>query len=257
MCLLALAWQVAADYPLTLIGNRDEFHHRPTRPAQPWQEEGMPELLAGKDLEAGGTWLGVTRSGRFAALTNIRSPGAMRAPLSRGKLVLDYLAGTDTAADYLSQLSEKSADFAGFNLLVGDRHRLWYLNSQEGQPRELPPGVYGLSNAALNTPWPKLTQLREQLTAMPQAAPEQLLPLLHDEHIYADELLPQTGVNSDLERMLSACFIIGNQDYGTRASSLLRLHANHDVELIEQRFGPLGQKEGENRWLLPAQTQRA
>lgn len=252
MCLIALAWQVAADYPLTLIGNRDEFHQRPARPAQPWQEEGMPDLLAGKDLEAGGTWLGVTRSGRFAALTNIRTPGAMRGPLSRGKLVLDYLAGDCSPRDYLAPLSAQAGDFAGFNLLVGDRNELWYLNSLEGKPQQLPPGVYGLSNAALDTPWPKLSRLRERLAEQPKAEAQQLLSLLHDEHIYADELLPKTGINPDMERMLSAAFILGNQDYGTRASSLLRLHANNDVELIEQRFGPLGEPEGESRWLLEA-----
>ncbi|HEC51775.1 hypothetical protein LCGC14_0049190 [marine sediment metagenome] len=253
MCLIALAWQVAADYPLTLIGNRDEFHQRPTRPAQPWQEEGMPGLLAGKDLEAGGTWLGITRRGRFAALTNIRTPGAMRGALSRGKLVLDYLTTDSTPEDYLTPLSTQAGDYAGFNLLVGDRKSLWYLNSLEGKPRPLPPGVYGLSNAELDSNWPKLTKLREQLAAQPLAPAEQLLALLHDDHIYADALLPETGVNPDLERMLSAAFIRGNQDYGTRASSLLRLHANNDVELVEQRFGPLGEAEGESRWRLAAE----
>jgi len=252
MCLIALAWQMVEQYPLTLIGNRDEFHQRPTRAAQPWEDEGMPQLLAGKDLEAGGTWLGVTRSGRFAALTNIRTPGAMRGPLSRGKLVLDYLAGDNSPQDYLAPLVAHAGDFAGFNLLVGDRQSLWYLNSLEAEPKQLPPGVYGLSNAALDTPWPKLSKLREGLAAMPQAEAEQLLPLLQDDRIYADAMLPHTGINPDMERMLSAAFIRGNPDYGTRASSLLRLHANQDVELIEQRFGPLGEAEGESRWVLKA-----
>ncbi|MEH6564022.1 MAG: NRDE family protein [Halopseudomonas sp.] len=250
MCLIALAWQVAEEYPLTLIGNRDEFHRRPARPAQPWNDEQLPELLAGKDLEAGGTWLGVTRTGRFAALTNIRTPGAMRGPLSRGKLVLDYLQSDSAPQDYLAPLSAQAGEYAGFNLLVGDRRELWFLNSLEGKPHQLPPGVYGLSNAALDTPWPKLTRLRDQLAAQPAASAEQLLTLLHDDHIYPDELLPHTGINPDMEKMLSAAFIRGNQDYGTRACSLLRLHANHDVELIEERFGPLGEAEGESRWRL-------
>ncbi|MEH6491376.1 NRDE family protein [Halopseudomonas sp.] len=253
MCLIALAWQMAEQYPLTLIGNRDEFHQRPARPAQPWTEEGMPQLIAGKDLEAGGTWLGVTRSGRFAALTNIRTPGAMRGPLSRGKLVLDYLVSANSPEDYLASLSAKAADYAGFNLLVGDREHLCYLNSLEKQPRHLPPGVYGLSNAALDTPWPKLNALRDQLATQHETDADRLLSLLHDDHIYADALLPKTGVSLDLERMLSAAFIRGNQEYGTRACSLLRLHAEGEVELVEQRFGPLGEPQGESRWLQSAQ----
>ncbi len=253
MCLIALAWQMAEQYPLTLIGNRDEFHQRPARPAQPWAAEGMPYLLAGKDLEAGGTWLGVTRSGRFAALTNIRTPGAMRGPLSRGKLVLDYLDSTLSPERYLAPLSAKAGDYAGFNLLVGDREQLWYLNSLEGRPRPLPAGVYGLSNAALDTPWPKLNALRDRLATRHDASADSLLSLLHDDHIYADALLPKTGVSPDLERMLSAAFIRGSQEYGTRACSLLRLHAEGEVELVEQRFGPLGKPQGESRWLLPEQ----
>ncbi|GAA6131179.1 NRDE family protein [Halopseudomonas sabulinigri] len=251
MCLIALAWQMAEQYPLTLIGNRDEFHQRPARPAQPWAAEGMPYLLAGKDLEAGGTWLGVTRNGRFAALTNIRTPGAMRGPLSRGKLVLDYLDSALSPERYLAPLSAEASDYAGFNLLVGDREQLWYLNSLEGRPRRLPAGVYGLSNAALDTPWPKLSALRDRLAAQHEAGADRLLSLLHDDQIYADALLPNTGVNRDLERMLSAAFIRGNQDYGTRACSLLRLHAAGEVELIEQRFGPQGEPQGESRWLQP------
>src|SRR5690606_18100060 len=133
MCLIAFAWQLSGR-PLLLLGNRDEFHARPTRPATFWNEEGHPALLAGQDLEAGGTWLGVTRSGRFAALANIRSPGARRGPRPRGSLVLDYLTGRSAPEDYLNALVDDLAGYAGFNLLVGNMQQLWYLNSDEARP---------------------------------------------------------------------------------------------------------------------------
>ena len=245
MCLIAFAWQTSKHHRLTLIGNRDEFHRRPTRPLDWWDDLNQPELLAGRDLEAGGTWLGVTRDGRFAAVTNIRAPGAAKAPLSRGQLPLDFLQGNQTPAAFMQQLATQREQYSGFNLLVGDANALWFLNSLDGQPRELGPGVYGLSNADLDSPWPKTGYLRDALCEAADADSEHLLGLLTDSRSYPDEQLPATGISQQWERMLAPAFITGNREYGTRASSLLRIGQDGGIELIEKRFGPLGQPEGE------------
>lgn len=250
MCLIAFAWQMSGR-PLLLLGNRDEFHARPTRPAGFWNEEGHPQLLAGKDLEAGGTWLGVTRSGRFAALTNIRSPEARKGPRTRGTLVLDYLAGRMPPAEYLATLTEDLDGYAGFNLLVGNMQELWYLNSQEARPTRLGPGVYGLSNAELNSPWPKLQALCKGLEHHLDTDSDSdiLLDLLKDSREYPDGQLPDSGVGPEWERLLSATFILG-EDYGTRASSLLAIDADGSITFVEQGFGPNGKELGESGWIL-------
>ena len=177
MCLIAFAWQTSKHHRLTLIGNRDEFHRRPTRPLDWWDDLDQPDLLAGRDLEAGGTWLGVTRDGRFAAVTNIRAPGAAKAPLSRGQLPLNYLQGRQTPEAFMQQLAAQREQYSGFNLLVGDADALWFLNSLDGQPRELGPGIYGLSNADLDSPWPKTGYLRDALCEAADADSEHLLGL--------------------------------------------------------------------------------
>lgn len=249
MCLIAFAWQTAGQ-PLVMLANRDEFHARPARAASFWTEEGQPDLLAGKDLEAGGTWMGVTRSGRFAALTNIRSPGVRQGPRSRGELVANFLSGRERPEAFLSHLATHLDDYAGFNLLVGDAHALWHLNSREGRPVSLSPGVYGLSNDSLNTPWPKLETLRNRLaSASGDASAEQLFELLADDRRYPDELLPHTGIDPDWERALSAAFIVGDT-YGTRASTVLRMDQGGGIEFSERRFGPLGARLGESSWTL-------
>lgn len=245
MCLIAFAWQQSPQQPLLLIGNRDEFHHRPTRALSNWAAEGHPELLAGKDLEAGGTWLGVTREGRFAAVTNIRSPGAAKAPKSRGQLPLDYLLGALGPADFLNALCSVLDQYTGFNLLVGDREQLWFLNSQHGQPRRLEPGIYAVSNADLDSPWPKTQALRSGLANNLNASDDALFSLLAEDQLYPDNQLPNTGISLEWERMLSAAFIVGLPEYGTRSSSILRLQAQDRVRLNERRFGPLGEPQGE------------
>lgn len=246
MCLIAFAWRQAGQR-LLLLGNRDEFHARPTRPASFWNAEGHSEILAGKDLEAGGTWLGVTLDGRFAALTNIRAPGALPAARSRGELVAGFLASCETPEAYLARLASHSAEYAGFNLLVGDRQQLWYLNSQQGLPRELAPGYYGLSNAALDTPWPKLATLRSRLQQASTRPADELISLLGDARQYPDEQLPSTGVTQEWERALSAAFIVGDV-YGTRASSVLRITDDDHVEFSERSFGPSAVCSGEKRY---------
>ncbi len=246
MCLIALAWQIA-EQPLVLLGNRDEFHARPTRDAQFWNEEGWPQLLAGKDLEAGGSWLGVTRQGRFAALTNIRMPGAPVGLRSRGELVAGFLTSTESPQQYLDGLVAHCKEFGAFNLLVGDIRQLCYLNSQEALPRQLQPGYYGLSNAALDSPWPKLTALRTGLQRTALTETEALMALLADPRRYPDEQLPTTGVSLYWERALSAAFIVGDA-YGTRASSLLQFTDDGRVAFVERRFGPGAVELGESRY---------
>ncbi len=161
MCLIVFAWQPGHALPLLVAANRDEFYARPSLPLAAWEDaEGV---FAGRDLEAGGTWLGLGPAGRFAALTNVRDPSQALGKRSRGELVADFLRGGGNPADYLAQVAGRAADYSGFNLLIGDRHQLWHYNPRVGPPRLLPAGIYGLSNAALDTPWPKLLKARAAL----------------------------------------------------------------------------------------------
>ncbi|MCC4117864.1 NRDE family protein [Aromatoleum toluclasticum] len=221
MCLIVIGWRAHPDYPLVVAANRDEFLARPAVPAHWWTD--APDLLAGRDLEAGGTWMGVSRGGRFAALTNYRDPTLHRqgAP-SRGTLVRECLTGSDDAAARLESVAGLSAQYAAFNLLVSDGRELGIHESTTGSVRLLAPGVYGLSNHVLDTPWPKVKRARERFTAalghLPDASP--LLELLRDDEAAPDHHLPETGVSEDWERWLSPAFIRA-PGYGTRCSTLI------------------------------------
>jgi uncharacterized protein with NRDE domain len=242
MCTLLFAWQVDAGAPLVVAANRDEFHARPTAPAQRWADA---PVFAGRDLLAGGTWLGVAPGGRFAALTNVREP-LVPAPLdarSRGELVAGFLRGAMPPADYLAGLDPDA--YPGFNLVVADARALWYLSNRAGPARALDPGVYGISNAGLDTPWPKVVRGRERLTALVAAGAADtgaLLGLLADRAPAADAELPDTGVGSALERMLSPLCIVG-PDYGTRCSTALRILRDGTVEFHERSLGPPGPRD--------------
>jgi uncharacterized protein with NRDE domain len=240
MCLIAVAWQVHPDYPLIVLANRDEFYARPAAPARFWAE--APQVLAGRDLSAGGTWLGVTRQGRFAALTNVREPGMPQGERSRGLIVSTYLLGSEPAADYVARTTAEGAAYSGFNLLASDGDSLWWTSNRGAGPRQLEPGVYLLSNHLLDTPWPKVELLRAGLMAqLPHPEPEALLALLQDEREAADIDLPDTGIGLAMERLLSAPFIRSAQ-YGTRASTVLM--AGHDrIRFMEQGHGPEGPLE--------------
>jgi uncharacterized protein with NRDE domain len=239
MCLIAWNWLPASDTPLLLLGNRDEFYTRPTR-ALHWWDDGI--ILAGQDLQAGGTWLGVSRSGRLAALTNVREPDAMREGTpSRGELVAAFLRDDSCTEDYLQSLALRAQDYNPFNLLVFDGESLMGMHSRDAQPVALQPGMGAVSNASFDTPWPKLVQLKVRLSQQLHqnvTDDESLLALLHDRALAPDAALPRTGVPLALERGLSAAFI-AMPGYGTRASSLVRIQQS-SISFTEQGYSEAG-----------------
>ena len=238
MCLIVFAWKMIPGLPLVAAGNRDEFYDRPAAPAGWWEDH--PQVYAGRDLRGGGTWLGVTRDGRFAALTNIRAPGERRtdAP-TRGALVADYLSGTDTPQQYVEKLRNTRDDFNGFNLLLGDTSTLiWYSNRNQSDPRNgapLEPGIYGLSNDRLDAPWPKVVRSKAQFASMLcMGAPQDAyFEMLSDTMTASDCRLPKTGVSLDLERLLSAVCIT-SPDYGTRVSTMVLVRDDCTSSLDER-----------------------
>lgn len=246
MCLIAWNWQPASHTPLVLLANRDEFYARPALPLH-WWEAGdrtpnSARVLAGKDLRAGGTWLGVSRSGRLAALTNYRTPMPARTETpSRGELVAAFLENEMDAEAYLQALAQRAGDYNPFNLLVFDGERLLGLESRSARMVSMQAGIGAVSNADFHTPWPKLTQLTTRLQAqVAQGTTDtpSLLGLLHDPTRAPDAALPATGVPGELERALSATFI-ATPGYGTRACSVVQIHQHH-AEFTEQSFGAGG-----------------
>lgn len=229
MCIAALAWNPSGDTPLVLAANRDEYFARPTEPMHWWPDS---SVLAGRDLRANGAWLGITRRGRFALLTNIRDPALRHAGApSRGDIVKYFLESCVAPADFIATLSGIATRYEGFNFLCGvvcgDARELWFLNSAEGAARHLDHGVYGLSNASLDTTWPKLTRIKQGLRhalAEPdsQAQNARLLRLLRNTTPTPTKQLPDTGVPLEWERALATIFI-NREGYGTRASTLLRV----------------------------------
>lgn len=235
MCLIVFAWKLIPQCPLVMAANRDEFFERPTQAASWWED--APDIYAGRDLQAGGTWLGTDKQGRFAALTNIRNGQAARTEArSRGELVANYLRGDLEARDYIQTLRETAADYNGFNLLVGDAtSAYWFSNDADEEERALEPGIYGLSNGALDTPWPKVLRAKAQFASLLcQAAPDDAyFEMLADTTQASDSRLPDTGVSLEWERLLSP-ICIESPAYGTRASTLLRVHASGDSLLVEK-----------------------
>jgi len=235
MCLILFAWRKHADYPLIVIANRDEFYARPTRDAHWWDDA---DILAGRDLEAGGTWLGLNRRGHFAAVTNVREPGGMKpGKKTRGDLTRDYLAGSEGAEAYLQRLSTHDQDYAGFNLLLGDSRGLWFYSNREQLIRPIEAGVYGVSNGAFDEPWPKLSSGKDELATLLDGDidSEQLMEILTDHRIAEDHQLPSTGVARDIERLLSSRFI-RSPEYGTRACSVVTVDCDQGIRLREQNY---------------------
>lgn len=221
MCLIVIAWQLHPRDAVVLAANRDEWRDRPAAAAHWWPD--APGVVAGRDLRAGGTWLGVSRNGRFAAVTNYRDPAARReARRSRGELVAHFVQGDESPRAYLDAVASQAHHYQGFNLLVGDRETLGYFGNRDGTVRLLEPGVHALSNHVLNTPWPKVSRAREGLLQALGEDDESLFQLLSDTSLAPDESLPDTGVGLERERMLSPILITGER-YGTRSSTVLRL----------------------------------
>lgn len=239
MCTLLFATGVHPRYRLVLAANRDELYARPSASAHWWAD--APQVFAGRDRLAGGTWLGVTRGGRWAALTNVRDPKDVRVGgPSRGELVAAYLRGDAPPGAYLRALVPALPRYAGFNLVVGDADGAWYLSDREGAPRPLPPGLYGVSNAQLDTPWPKVMRGKAglaELVAGEEIGLQALLGVVSDRTPAPDEALPDTGVGLALERLLSPLFV-ATPAYGTCCQTALLVDREGWTEMREVTTRP-------------------
>jgi uncharacterized protein with NRDE domain len=238
MCLIVFAWQVIPNLPLIAAGNRDEYYERPALPAHWWEDH--PNVYAGRDLQGGGTWMGITRDGRFAAITNYRAPSEFKADApSRGKLVADYLTGDMRAQEYVDRLRDNASGYNGFNLLIGDGENLiWFSNRSQDDERNGKPlarGIYGLSNASLDCCWPKVIRTKAQFASLLcQCAPEEaFFDMLADTTRAHDCRLPCTGVGIEFERVLSAV-CIESPSYGTRSSTVVKMSGDRVAELYER-----------------------
>jgi uncharacterized protein with NRDE domain len=254
MCLILFAWRVHPEFPLVFAGNRDEAYERPSSAAG-WTDD--PQVFGGRDLEKGGTWLGMTRGGRFAAVTNYREgrTAAKTAAHSRGELTANFLRSTVEPQTYVEIVAMRSTEFNGFTLLVGDLERM-YCTANRGSLRteEVTPGVHGLSNHLLDTPWPKVKRGKERLSGLMKADEAGLVrglfDALADRTVAHDAELPDTGVGFERERELSCAFIAGER-YGTRASTVLLVSRDGEVLCEERRFGARGSPLGETTQRFP------
>ncbi|MDR2871604.1 MAG: NRDE family protein [Xanthomonadaceae bacterium] len=246
MCLIAFAWKAHPRWRLLLVGNRDEFHARPSAPLAHWTDA---PIVAGRDLNAGGTWLGVGKNGRCSGVTNVRNPRDPQDGMSRGGLVRDFLGAEDNVAAHARKRQASAREYRPFNLLLFDADEALYLgNRPDAHSRTILPGIHGLSNADFDTPWPKTQKLSQRLHAWCADGGEQdfapLFDALADTRPAPDEQLPDTGIELEKERWLSSAFICGDL-YGTRASTVIAIDYADSGYIIERRFGPDGRYEGE------------
>jgi len=238
MCLILLALQQHSSYRLILAANRDEYYDRPSAPPTFWSE--APDLLAGKDLQSGGTWLGITKKGRIAAITNYRDPASTKrnAP-SRGWLVRDFLLGKDGTEEYLIKVRQEARKYNGFNLVVGVRDELYWYSNRTDEIVRLSRGLHGISNRLLDTPWPKVIRSKQGISEIldrnDEISPEILFDPLQDRTQAPDEILPDTGVGTEWERVLSPVFIV-SPTYGTRSSTLIFIDKKDQVTFIDRTF---------------------
>ena len=260
MCLILFAWKGHPDYRLVLAANRDEYFGRPSAPAAFWDD--ATGVLAGRDLEAGGTWLGLTLRGRFAAITNYRNPADRRSDApTRGRLVRDYLAGATSPQRYLAGVAKQASRYNGFSMLAGDLEHLWFLSNRGAEATAVKPGLHGLSNHLLDTPWPKVekgkAKLRELLRKPFDA--EAALSALDDTETAAHGPLPDTGVGPEMEERLSAMRILPHGGYGTRCSTVVCVRENGRVEFHERSYREDGSAGGtvSFRFTLPANAIKA
>ncbi|HQG95854.1 MAG TPA: NRDE family protein [Smithellaceae bacterium] len=247
MCLIIFAYDVHPSYKLVLAANRDEFYDRPSASADFWKD--YPDLLAGRDLKEKGTWLGITRQGKFAAITNYRDPASfMFDAKSRGKLVKDFLGGKNNAEEFIKKISRQDAKYNGYNLILQDSGGFYYYSNRGGEKQKITAGIHGLSNHLLNTPWPKVVRgkklMKEALKSKRAAMEEALFALLSDRRFPPPEKLPSTGVDKEWEKVLSPIFI-KSPHYGTRSSTVLLIGKNRRVTFIEKNYDG-----GDEPWLV-------
>ncbi|HUQ11834.1 MAG TPA: NRDE family protein [Steroidobacteraceae bacterium] len=260
MCLLVLAWRCHARYRAVVAANRDEFHARPAAALAPWTDS--PGLAGGRDLQAGGAWFAMDARQRFGIVTNFREFGRRRgsAP-SRGALIPSFLSGEASPEEALRALETAAPAYAGFNLLLADRDSLWYASNRAEQfARELPPGIYALSNEFLDTPWPKLVRVRARFTELlssgaaeePESLTRQLLDMLADRETAPPESLPPGDLPAEWARKLSAPFVL-DAEYGTRCSTILTAD-DFGTTLVERRFDAAGRVSGQTDYRFPCVT---
>lgn len=239
MCLIAFAINVHPDYPLILIANRDEFYNRPTRSAQFWEAEGFADILAGKDLKAGGTWIGINKNKRWAALTNYRDLHSLKEnPPSRGSLVLDFIKSNSSAENYLGNIQKDAALYNDFNLLLFDGKEITYYSNISNTIQSVSNGIHGLSNALLDTPWKKVDRIKSDLENAIQnnhLEKDFLFDLLCNEDKANPEDLPSTGLSLELEKAMSSIFI-HTPFYGTRCSTIIIKDKNGKVTFTERKY---------------------
>ncbi|WP_077324500.1 NRDE family protein [Virgibacillus siamensis] len=238
MCLITFQFQNHSKYKLIVAANRDEFYQRPTMDAHFWEDD--PEILAGRDLTAMGTWLGITKQGRFAALTNYRDPEQTTAgKKSRGNIIRNYLSNQAKTTEYLKELQNEQHNFVGYNVIAGTPDELYYYSNIQNEIRKIPAGIHGLSNDFLDTPWPKVTRTKTKLNEYVQTTdtpePNKLFDIISDTTEAADEQLPGTGASLELERKLSPPFI-KTPEYGTRSSVLLLIDRDKNVFFTERTY---------------------
>ncbi len=237
MCLIFVSFKQHAKHPLVILANRDEFYNRPTQPAHFWEDN--PSILAGKDLEGGGTWMGITRNGFLAMLTNYRDVAHIKSKApTRGKLVSDYLQGEFAPKEYLMALSKTGHLYNGYNLIVGTVHDPWYYSNQQQKIVQLGTGLYGISNGLLHSKWPKVEQGKQELApllAHHMLDTEALFAVMANTDKAEDSQLPDTGLSTEKEKELSARFI-ATQGYGTRCTTLITLNQQGVVQFTERLF---------------------
>ena len=240
MCVIFFSFKQHPKYPLILIANRDEFYDRPTAEAGFWED--YPEILAGRDMVGKGTWLGVTKNGRFSAVTNFRDPNQEKGSKSRGELVAGFLKSEISSKEYLESVKENSGDYTGFNLLVGEINRekqeMFYFSNRENEVRKLQDGLYGLSNNFLDVPWRKVEKGKEELADLlydEELQKDDLFGILSDGELAEDNELPDTGIGYEKEKPLSAIFI-ETPIYGTRCSTVLTFNDDLEVDFEERVF---------------------
>lgn len=252
MCIAVFAWKIRSDCPLVFAGNRDELHARPAAAADYWKD--APQVLGGRDLTAGGTWLGVTAAGRFAVVTNYREGlNPKKMPRSRGELTADFLRSATPPLDYLAAVQRRAREYAAFSLIIGDADALWCFSNRDARaPFEIPPGIHGLSNHLLDTPWPKVMLSKSRLqTLLARGTPtaDQLEELLADRSEAPANELPDTGIGAERERRISPVFVV-NPVYGTRCSTAILRARNGELHFVERRFDAAGQFLGNSDFHL-------